>query len=141
MGVQELGEFGLIRRIERAVNRATATGAIGRHSAVALGMGDDAALLRVRAGEDLAVSTDAFVEGVHFQREGESPVAVGRRCYAAALSDLAAMGAQPLGYLFTAAWPETIEEAWIEAFARGLSEDQDRFGIALLGGASRQIDQ
>ena len=62
-----------------------------------LGIGDDAALLRLRAGEDLAVSTDAFVEDVHFRFASEAPRAIGRRALAAALSDLAAMGARPLG--------------------------------------------
>ncbi len=86
MRVCDLGEFGLIARIERAAARA------GTGGGVALGIGDDAALLRTRAGEDVVVSTDVFVEDVHFRWCNESPRTIGRRALVANLSDLAAMG-------------------------------------------------
>ena len=88
--LRDLGEFPLIARIERMARRVT-----GRD--VVLGIGDDAALLRVRRGEVLAVTTDAFVEDVHFRFRDESALAIGRRALVANLSDLAAMGARPIG--------------------------------------------
>src|SRR5262245_57732849 len=80
--LRDLGEFALIARIERLAR--------GRpHPDVALGIGDDAAVLRTRPGEMLVVSTDARVESVHFQWSTETPAVVGETAVAAALSDLA----------------------------------------------------
>ena len=96
--LRDLGEFPLIARVERMARRVT-----GRD--VVLGIGDDAALLRVRAGEVLAVTTDAFVEGVHFRFRDEGERSIGRRALVANLSDLAAMGARPIGFTFALAAP------------------------------------
>ena len=81
MDVGTLGEFELIRRIERLA-------APPRGREVVLGIGDDAAVLRPRANQDLVVTTDAFVEGVHFRFDHESALVAGRRAMAANLSDL-----------------------------------------------------
>ncbi|RIL06324.1 MAG: hypothetical protein DCC71_07180, partial [Proteobacteria bacterium] len=99
--LRDLGEFGLIARIEKAAGRARGAG-------VVLGIGDDAAVLRARCGEDVVVSTDAVVEGVHFRWEWEPARAIGRRAMAAALSDLAAMGARPLGVVAALAAPPDL---------------------------------
>jgi thiamine-monophosphate kinase len=118
------GEFELIRRYLAPL----AAGAPG-----ALGLGDDAALLAPPAGEDLVLTADALVAGVHFLPDDPADL-VARKLLRVNLSDLAAMGARPLGYLMTAAWPLPPDEAWVARFAAGLAEDQETFGVALLGG-------
>jgi thiamine-monophosphate kinase len=80
---------------------------VKRWGDIAEGIGDDAALLDVPAGQKLVVSTDSAVEGVHFTRHHLTPEEIGYRAAAAALSDLAAMAAQPLGLLFALVLPET----------------------------------
>ena len=118
------GEFELIRRYFAPL----AAGAPG-----ALGLSDDAALLTPPAGSDLVLAADALVEDVHFLSQ-DPPDLVARKLLRVNLSDLAAMGAAPLGYLVTAAWPRDRDEAWIAGFAEGLARDQEIFGISLLGG-------
>lgn len=117
------GEFEIIRRYFRPL--ALDPGA--------LGLGDDAAVMTPPPGRDLVLTTDTMVSGVHFLAE-ETPGRVARRLLRVNLSDLAAMGARPLGYLLNTAFPDATEEAWIAAFAAGLAEDQSRYTIALLGG-------
>jgi thiamine-monophosphate kinase len=99
----------------------------------ALGLEDDAAVLSVPAGRELVLSADAMVAGVHF-RPDDTPDLVARKLLRTNLSDLAAMGAAPLGYLLTISVPRTTPEAWFAGFAAGLFEDQEIFGIGLLGG-------
>jgi thiamine-monophosphate kinase len=99
----------------------------------ALGLLDDVAVLPGRAGFELVVSVDAMVEGVHFLAD-ERPGVVARRLLRTSLSDLAAKAARPFGYFLTAAWPSGRPMGWKTAFAEGLREDGDEFGVALLGG-------
>ncbi|NQV21203.1 MAG: thiamine-phosphate kinase [Rhodospirillales bacterium] len=99
----------------------------------ALGLLDDAAIIRPRAGRDMVFTKDLMVSGVHFP-EGESPEFVGRKLLRVNLSDLAAMGAEPVGYGLGVAFPEHIDESWLRAFASGLAKDQELFGISLMGG-------
>jgi len=98
-----------------------------------LGLKDDAALLAPPAGCELVLTVDALVSGVHFFPDDPAGL-VARKLLRVNLSDLAAMGARPLGYLMTVAWPGSPEEAWIAAFAAGLAADQKAFEVALLGG-------
>ncbi len=100
----------------------------------ALGLKDDAAVLAAVPGQ-LVLSADAMVEGVHFPA-GEAPALIARKLLRTNLSDLAAMGARPLGYLLTIAVPRATDEAWFAGFAAGLAADQAEFGLALLGGDS-----
>jgi thiamine-monophosphate kinase len=104
-----------------------------RGAPAALGLMDDAAVLPSRPGFDLVVSEDAMVEGVHFLA-GEAPDVVARRLLRTNLSDLAAKAAEPFGYTLMTAWPSGGPWSDREAFIRGLAEDGDRFGLALLGG-------
>jgi len=115
-------EFGLIARHFRPL---AAPGA--------LDLLDDAALLVPPPGRELVLTVDAIVEGVHFLPD-DPPDLVGRKLLRVNLSDLAAKGAAPLGYLMTVSARRGTPEAWFAAFAAGLAEDQPRFGIALLGG-------
>lgn len=126
----DLGEFELIGRVVRAAGRAGCASGPG----VSLGMGDDAALLRVRAGEEVAVSTDARVEGVHFSWRAESPRTAGRIALVAALSDLAAMGARPLGFTWALAAPADLSLRRFDGLTRGLVAEGARHGCPLVGG-------
>ena len=119
-----LGEFDLIRRYLAPLADA-APGA--------LGLTDDAALLTPPADCELVVTADALVAGVHFLPD-DPPDQVARKLLRVNLSDLAAMGARPLGYLITASCPAETQESWVASFAEGLAADQAIFGITLLGG-------
>ncbi len=99
----------------------------------ALGLEDDAAVLAVPAGRELVIAADAMVAGVHFLPDDPAGT-IGRKLLRTNLSDLAAMGAAPLGYLMTTAFPKGTEDAWVAAFAAGLALDQAEFGLAVLGG-------
>lgn len=99
----------------------------------ALGLADDAALLDPPTGRTLVLAADAMVEGVHFLPD-DPPETIGRKLLRVNLSDLAAMGAVPIGYLMTTALPRPLDESWLAAFSRGLAADQQLFEIGLLGG-------
>ncbi len=99
----------------------------------ALGLRDDAALLTPPPGRDLVLSADAMVGGVHFLPD-DPPDLVARKLLRVNLSDLAAKGATPLGYLVTLSAPRDTSDAWFAGFASGLAADQRAYGIALLGG-------
>jgi thiamine-monophosphate kinase len=94
---------------------------------------DDAAAIPSRPGFDLVVTKDAMVEGVHFLPDDPLDL-VARKLLRVNLSDLAAKGAEPYGYFLACAWPASADWAAREAFARGLAEDQQAFGLTLLGG-------
>ncbi len=121
-----LGEFGLIRRYFLRRTQANGPG-------VLLGIGDDCALLAPPPdGEALAVSSDMLIEGRHFFA-GADPASVGHKALAVNLSDLAAMGAEPVGFTLAIALP-TVEAGWLEAFCSGLFALADRFACPLVGG-------
>jgi thiamine-monophosphate kinase len=101
----------------------------------ALGLTDDAALIQGPDGSDIVLTADAIVEGVHFLAD-DPPDLVARKLLRVNLSDLAAKGAKPLGYLLTTSLPERCGEDWLAGFAAGLAADQSEFGIGLLGGDS-----
>ena len=99
----------------------------------ALGLQDDAAAIPSRPGQDLIVSQDAMVAGVHFL-PGDRLDLVARRLLRTNLSDLAAKAAEPYGYFLTVAWPRGTGWGERERLAAGLAEDQEQFGLTLLGG-------
>jgi thiamine-monophosphate kinase len=99
----------------------------------ALDLTDDAALLDPPPGRTLVLAADAMLADVHFLAD-DPPETIGRKLLRVNLSDLAAMGAAPLGYLMTTAFPRGTTDAWVAAFAAGLAADQRRFGLAALGG-------
>ncbi|WP_035178741.1 thiamine-phosphate kinase [Acidocella facilis] len=100
-----------------------------------LSLKDDAAILAPPKGRELVFTVDQMLETVHFFSD-DDPALIARKLLRRNLSDLAAMGAVPLGYLLTTALPKRVDEAWLEAFAKGLGQDQAEFGIGLLGGDS-----
>lgn len=99
----------------------------------ALGLLDDAAVIPQRPGFDLIVTTDMIVEGVHFLPSDPLDL-VARKLLRVNLSDLAAKAAEPWGWVFSVSWPKRCGWAEREAFANGLAQDQDAFGLRLLGG-------
>jgi thiamine-monophosphate kinase len=99
----------------------------------ALGLEDDAAIYRPPAGHELVVTADALVEGRHYLASDPADL-IGRKMLRVNLSDLAAKGATPVGYLMTTALGPDIDEAWIAKFTEGLAADQREFGIHLMGG-------
>lgn len=98
-----------------------------------LDLRDDAALLTPPPGRDLVLTADAMVAGVHFLPD-DPPDLIGRKLLRVNLSDLAAKGATPLGYLMTVSTPRDTPEAWFAGFSAGLARDQAEFGVTLLGG-------
>ena len=99
----------------------------------ALDLADDAALLDPPAGRQLVLAADAMVAGVHFLPD-DPPETIGRKLLRVNLSDLAAMGAAPLGYLMTTALPRDLPADWLGRFVDGLALDQAGFGLSVLGG-------
>ncbi|WP_267268983.1 thiamine-phosphate kinase [Pseudomonas protegens] len=121
-----MGEFELIRNFFAAA--PCAQGGEG----VALGIGDDCALLAVASGEQLAISTDTLVAGVHFADPCD-PYLLGQRSLAVAVSDLAAMGATPLAFTLALTLP-TVSADWLQAYARGLNAMAQSCDVRLIGG-------
>jgi thiamine-monophosphate kinase len=101
-------------------------------ASVALGIGDDCALLEVPTGKQLAVSIDTLVAGVHFFADTD-PDALGHKSLAVGLSDLAAMAAEPAWATLALTLPE-IDSNWLQAFSRGLFTLADRYDLQLVGG-------
>jgi thiamine-monophosphate kinase len=97
----------------------------------AFGLTDDAAVLKA-LGDDIIVTTDAVVEGVHFLSD-DPPHTIAKKALRVNLSDLAAKGATPAGFVLTLAMRK-VDESWLAAFARGLGEDTSAFNCPLLGG-------
>jgi len=99
----------------------------------ALDLTDDAAVFTPPPGRELVIAADAMVAGVHFLPD-DPPDLVARKLLRTNLSDLAAMGATPLGYLMTVSVPKSTPDAWFAGFAQGLAADQAEYTISLLGG-------
>ena len=113
-------------------------GLIARHFAPLAGPGglgllDDAALLQPPPGRCLVLTADAMVAGVHFLANDPADL-IGAKLLRVNLSDLAAKGAAPLGYLMTVSAPPETPDDWFAGFASGLGRDQAEFGLSLLGG-------
>ena len=121
-----LGEFELIRHYFAAAACARAGGE------VVLGIGDDCALLQIPTGEQLAVSTDTLVAGVHFPDPCD-PFLLGQRALAVAASDLAAMGTTPIGFTLALTLP-AADALWLAEFARGLDAMARDCSLRLIGG-------
>jgi thiamine-monophosphate kinase len=99
----------------------------------ALGLTDDAAFLAAEPGTDIVLTTDAVIAGVHFFAE-DDPALVARKALRVNLSDLAAKGADPRGFLVSLALPADIGTDWLERFAQGLREDAETYKCPLFGG-------
>ena len=122
------GEFDRIRAMLKVHPVAPGAGRI------LVGPGDDAAVLEADSGESLVISTDLSVEGIHFRREWLTWEGIGYRSAAVALSDLAAMGARPVGVLVSLALPPELDLPIYEQFASGVADCLGICGGLLLGG-------
>ena len=99
----------------------------------ALGLQDDAACIAAPDGCDVVLTKDAVVAGVHFFADDPAD-SIARKALRVNVSDLAAKGADPLGFLLALALPAGLDSAWLGRFARGLGDDAAHYGIPLLGG-------
>lgn len=125
------GEFALIDSIRsRAARRSSG----GLH----LGIGDDCALLRPAPGHEICVTTDFSLENAHFRRDWHPPQSAGHRCLARGLSDLAAMGADPLAVFLSLALPARTPAAWVDEFLDGLFALANKYRVPLAGGDTAQ---
>ncbi len=106
--------------------------------AVRTGIGDDCAILRVPPGHELLVTTDFTLEDVHFRRQWHPPEVVGRRCLTRGLSDIAAMGGEPLAAFLSLALPKRLPQAWVDRFLKGLLALASEFKVPLAGGDTAQ---
>jgi thiamine-monophosphate kinase len=124
-----LGEFDLIERFFKT--GADSLG-IPANSVIALGIGDDCALIKPPANEEIAITSDMLVEGRHFFASAD-PELLGRKSLAVNLSDLAAMGARPVGFTLAIALPKA-DSTWLEAFSKGLFAVAKEYSCPLIGG-------
>jgi thiamine-monophosphate kinase len=120
-----LSEFAMIAKLFAPLS-ANAKGAYG--------LQDDAASLNVPAGQELVVTVDTIVDNVHFFGGDDPADDIAKKALRVNLSDLAAKGARPIGYLLALSLPEWVGDTWLEQFAAGLKEDQRRYAVDLLGG-------
>ena len=125
-----LGEFELIQRFFKTGAQAMRSN--NDHQTITLGIGDDCALLKPIAGEEIAITSDMLVEGRHFFSNA-NPTLLGRKALAVNLSDLAAMGARPLGFTLAIALPRP-DPTWLEDFCKGLFAIANEFSCPLIGG-------
>lgn len=133
VGRVPLPEKALIAEI-RKIMGASVRRRTGGSGGILTGIGDDCAVLRPPPGRDLLVTTDFSLEGIHFRRDWHPPESVGHRCVARGLSDLAAMGGEPLAVFLSLALPRDVPQPWVRRFMRGLIDLAERHGARLAGG-------
>jgi thiamine-monophosphate kinase len=122
-----LAEKALIQRIRRYAGRRPARQVI-------TGIGDDCAILRVPPGHEVLVTTDFSLEGIHFRREWHPARSVGHRCLVRGLSDIAAMGGEPIAAFLSLALPKDVRQAWVDQFMDGFVKLARKFHVTLAGG-------
>ena len=120
-----MSEKALIARIRRKAVQ-------GR--GIVTGIGDDSAVLKLPKGHQSLVTTDFSLEGIHFRREWHPPESVGHRCLARGLSDIAAMGGEPVAAFLSLALPRKLPQKWVDRFMRGFLRLADEYGVSLAGG-------
>lgn len=138
-----LRERDLIAHIAEAAGNVTSAGRRHKLSPknggqVIRGIGEDCAALRISPRDDLLVTTDFSLEGVHFRREWHPPESVGHRCLARGLSDIAAMGGTPFAVFLSLALPARFSQSWVDRFFRGFLRLAHRHGTTLAGGDTAQ---
>jgi thiamine-monophosphate kinase len=109
-----------------------------RRRGLAAGIGDDCAILQIPAGHQTLVTTDFSLDGVHFRREWHPAEAVGHRCLARGLSDIAAMGGSPVASFLSLALPPNLPQSWVNQFVKGLLALAEKFKVSLAGGDTAQ---
>ncbi|MFL6417705.1 MAG: thiamine-phosphate kinase [Bryobacteraceae bacterium] len=130
-----MGETAVVNRIRK---RAAA---IGQAKALIRGIGDDCAVLRPKPKHDLVFTTDFVLEGRHFQLANHTAADVGHKALARSLSDLAAMGSEPLFCLVSLGVPMNLGDRWIDGFYRGLLRLAAQHRVTLAGGDLARFDR
>jgi thiamine-monophosphate kinase len=125
-----LPEKALIAQIRRIADRSVRP----TQTAIFTGIGDDCAVLRLLPGRESLVTTDFTLEGIHFRRDWHPPESVGHRCLARGLSDIAAMGGEPVAAFLSLALPRDLPQSWVGRFARSLISLAEKHGVTLAGG-------
>jgi thiamine-monophosphate kinase len=137
-------EKSLISKIKIAAGPRVKQGHSYRHASspksgrVVTGIGDDCAVLRLPANRDLVTTTDFSLENVHFRRAWHPAESVGHRCLARGLSDIAAMGGEPVAAFLSLALPAKLPQAWVDGFMSGLLKLAREFRVSLAGGDTAQ---
>ena len=127
------------RKLIQRIRRRAVAGTLGRGGAwVVTGIGDDAAVLRLAPNHELLVTTDFSIENVHFRREWHAPDVVGWRCLTRGLSDIAAMGGEPIAAFLSMAVARDVPQKWVDQFLRGLLALAKKFRVPLAGGDTAQ---
>ena len=122
-----MDELGILARLRRKIPSLAGSGLVR-------GIGDDCAVFRPRASEDLVFTTDMLIEDVHFRRATHPAAALGHKTLARGLSDIAAMGADPRFCLLSVALPGWVDEKWIDQFYRGFLRLAKAHRVILAGG-------
>ena len=140
-------EKALIRRIarqartagdSRANTRVRKPNTRSRVAGLRYGIGDDCAVLRLPAGHEAVVTTDFSLEGIHFRRDWHPPESVGHRCLARGLSDIAAMGGEPVAAFLSLALPPQLPQGWVDRFLKGFLRLANKSAVPLAGGDTAQ---
>jgi thiamine-monophosphate kinase len=105
-----------------------------RSPAVVAGIGDDCAVLRIATGHEILITTDFSLEGVHFRRKWHPPESVGHRCLARGLSDIGAMGGDPVAAFLSLALPKELPQGWVDRFFEGMLKLVAEYKVPLAGG-------
>jgi thiamine-monophosphate kinase len=129
-----LPEKALIAQIRRMVTSSAPGRARGSRRVVFAGIGDDCAVLRLPPGQEFLVTTDFSLEGIHFRRDWHPAESVGHRCLTRGLSDIAAMGGEPVAAFLSLALPRGLPQSWVGRFASGLIGLAEKFAVTLAGG-------
>jgi len=127
-----LPERALISRIRKMSHSARVKLPAG--AGVVAGIGDDSAVLRNKTGRDVLVTTDFTLEGIHFRRDWHPAESVGHHCVTRGLSDIAAMGGEPVAVFLSLALPRDLPQTWVDGFMRGLVRQAEEYGATLAGG-------
>jgi thiamine-monophosphate kinase len=124
-----------IRRLAASPRQRQAGGSTRpTHTTVLSGIGDDCAVLRPPRGTEWLVTTDFTLENIHFRRAWHPAESVGHRCLARGLSDIAAMGGEPVAAFLSLALPRDLPQSWVRRFVRGLVSLAERYAVTLAGG-------
>lgn len=126
MKLKEIGEDRIIKELSREFSR--------RHRRLVKGIGDDTSVTLQAGGRHLLATTDILIEGTHFKRGWTTPYLLGRKALSISLSDIAAMGGEPLFYLVSIALPPDTEKKFLDELYRGLSDCGKDYGAVLAGG-------
>lgn len=124
----DLGESGLVAKILARISESQV-----QSSSVEIAAGDDAAVINT-SGSSFVLSVDMYVEGKHFRTDWSTAIEIGRRCAAASIADVCAMGAIPVGVLLAIGLPSTTASPWVEDFMAGFMQETSDASSILLGG-------